>query len=89
MSYQNSVLVSSQTFSPCYLQVRRLIKTSKIQTKTFADVCLTGSTPDTRKKLQAFADLLEKCFTLDPDKRITAKQALAHPFISSARQMQK
>eukprot|EP00193_Tetraselmis_chui_P021788 CAMPEP_0177793834 /NCGR_PEP_ID=MMETSP0491_2-20121128/25303_1 /TAXON_ID=63592 /ORGANISM="Tetraselmis chuii, Strain PLY429" /LENGTH=845 /DNA_ID=CAMNT_0019316409 /DNA_START=173 /DNA_END=2710 /DNA_ORIENTATION=+ len=69
--------------------VRRLIKTSKIQTKTFADVCLTGSTPDTRKKLQAFADLLEKCFTLDPDKRITAKQALAHPFISSARQMQK
>jgi len=54
--------------------VRRLMKTAKIQSKTFADVCLLGSTPDTRKRLLAFADLLDKCFALDPEKRITPKQ---------------
>jgi len=29
-----------------------------------------------------FVDLLEKCFVLNPEKRITAKEALNHPFLS-------
>ncbi|TRM57165.1 kinase-like domain-containing protein [Schizophyllum amplum] len=33
------------------------------------------------KTLVAFADLLDKCLTLDPSRRITPREALAHPFI--------
>mmetsp|Transcript_10150 Transcript_10150/g.29167 ORF Transcript_10150/g.29167 Transcript_10150/m.29167 type:complete len:887 (-) Transcript_10150:1367-4027(-) len=61
--------------------IRRHLKTSKIQTKTFAEV-LSASGGD-KKKAAALADLLDKCLALDPDRRITAKQALAHPFIAS------
>ncbi|MCL7022073.1 hypothetical protein MKW94_012722 [Papaver nudicaule] len=34
------------------------------------------------KMLANFKDLLERIFVLDPDKRLTVAQALAHPFIS-------
>ncbi|KAM5542025.1 hypothetical protein V8D89_004335 [Ganoderma adspersum] len=33
------------------------------------------------KLLLSFVDLLEKCLTLDPSKRIAPKEALVHPFI--------
>lgn len=33
------------------------------------------------KMLLAFIDLLDKCLTLDPQRRITPKEALVHPFI--------
>ncbi|KAI0628855.1 kinase-like protein [Trametes polyzona] len=33
------------------------------------------------KLLLSFVDLLDKCLTLDPSKRITPKEALVHPFI--------
>ncbi len=36
---------------------------------------------DEAKTLMAFIDLLDKCLALDPAKRITPKEALAHPFI--------
>lgn len=36
-----------------------------------------------RKLVLQLKDLLSKCFILDPAKRITAKEALQHPFISS------
>ncbi|CAL1703133.1 unnamed protein product [Somion occarium] len=36
---------------------------------------------DEAKTLTAFIDLLDKCLALDPSKRITPKEALAHPFI--------
>ena len=29
-----------------------------------------------------FADFLDKCFMLDPDKRITPQDALRHPFLA-------
>lgn len=31
--------------------------------------------------LTSFVDLLDKCFTLDPARRLTPHQALSHPFI--------
>ncbi|ONM32620.1 Protein kinase superfamily protein [Zea mays] len=34
------------------------------------------------KMLSSFKDLLDKIFTLDPEKRITVSQALSHPFIT-------
>jgi serine/threonine-protein kinase PRP4 len=36
--------------------------------------------PD-RRKLSQLADLLERMMVLDPDRRITTKEALRHPFI--------
>ncbi|OZJ01683.1 hypothetical protein BZG36_05355, partial [Bifiguratus adelaidae] len=41
----------------------------------------TMSDEETRL-LNAFIDLLDKALTLTPDKRITAKEALAHPFLT-------
>lgn len=36
---------------------------------------------DQQKKVVQLKDLLEKVFALDPSKRISLNQALAHPFI--------
>jgi len=36
---------------------------------------------DEMKVLTSFVDLLDKCLTLDPSKRITPKEALNHPFV--------
>jgi len=47
--------------------------------KDFAGL-LAGSEGD-RKKVAQLADLLERMMALDPDKRITPKDALKHPFI--------
>lgn len=43
---------------------------------------ITGSPGEDPKMLANFKDLLEKCFVLDPDKRLTVSQALNHPFIT-------
>ena len=42
------------------------------------------STKDKRSDVQQFADLLSKCFTLDPSKRITVRSALKHDFFRSS-----
>lgn len=34
------------------------------------------------KELNLFADLLDRCLALNPEKRITPAEALKHPFIS-------
>lgn len=39
---------------------------------------------DDRMLVQHLADLLDKMFTLDASKRITVKEALQHPFVSSS-----
>jgi serine/threonine-protein kinase PRP4 len=36
---------------------------------------------DEAKLLAAFVDLLDKCLTLDPARRISPREALVHPFI--------
>jgi serine/threonine-protein kinase PRP4 len=33
------------------------------------------------KLMASFIELLDKCLTLDPSRRITPREALAHPFI--------
>eukprot|EP00258_Populus_trichocarpa_P049410 XP_024465429.1 serine/threonine-protein kinase prpf4B isoform X2 [Populus trichocarpa] len=43
---------------------------------------ISGSPGEDPKMLANFKDLLEKLFVLDPEKRMTVNQALAHPFIT-------
>lgn len=62
----------------CCLQIRRTIAAPHVK-KDFAGL-LAGSEGD-RKKVAQLADLLERMMALDPDKRITPKDALKHPFI--------
>jgi len=33
------------------------------------------------QSIEDLADLLEQCFTLNPQKRVTCEQALRHPFL--------
>ena len=42
---------------------------------------LLGGSEGDRKKVSQLADLLERMMALDPDKRITPKDALKHAFI--------
>ena len=39
-----------------------------------------GMTDAESRELNHFIDLLERCLTLNPDKRITPSEALKHPF---------
>ncbi|ORZ20356.1 kinase-like domain-containing protein [Absidia repens] len=41
-----------------------------------------GLTEEENRLLLAFVDFLEKCLVLTPDRRMTAKEALVHPFIT-------
>ena len=58
--------------------MRRLIPNPTVR-KDFAAL-LANQAPD-RRKLVQLADLLERMTVLDPDRRITPKEALRHPFI--------
>lgn len=42
----------------------------------------SGTLDEDSRIVGQFKDMLEKIFTLDPDKRMTVSQALNHPFIS-------
>ena len=41
-----------------------------------------GMTDAESRELNHFIDLLERCLTLNPDKRITPSEALKHPFFT-------
>jgi serine/threonine-protein kinase PRP4 len=43
------------------------------------------SAGDDRELVSQLADLLEKCLALDPKRRCTVLEALAHPFIKTVR----
>jgi serine/threonine protein kinase len=34
------------------------------------------------RAVQVFAEFLDKCLTIDPKKRMSAEEALAHPFMN-------
>ncbi|KAI9276600.1 kinase-like domain-containing protein [Sporodiniella umbellata] len=42
----------------------------------------TSNSDEESRLIQAFIDLLDKCLILGPDKRLTPKEALMHPFIT-------
>ncbi|CAH8385056.1 unnamed protein product [Eruca vesicaria subsp. sativa] len=46
------------------------------------DSIIKGYPGEDPKMLAHFKDLLGKIFIFDPEKRLTVKQALAHPFIT-------
>lgn len=52
-----------------------------IKPKGFGSI-IKGDSGDDPKVVVLFKDLLDKIFTLDPEKRLTVSQALAHPFIT-------
>lgn len=67
---------------------RIVTKTIDIKTKPVRDLKSRLIPKDKRigeqekKELESFADLLDKCLDLRPDKRITPVDALKHPFIT-------
>ena len=61
--------------------VRRLIGNPTVK-KDFSAL-LAGQSPD-RRKLSQLVDLLDRMMQLDPDKRISPKEALRHPFLKDA-----
>lgn len=59
--------------------VQSVVKATRdLQQELIADQNLPE---DQQKKVIQLKDLLEKVFALDPAKRISLNQALAHPFI--------
>ena len=58
--------------------------TQDLQAKLLA--ATQDESPEMRKLVMQFKDLLEKTLALDPTKRITAEQALKHPFLLSQQQ---
>ncbi|KAG2301978.1 hypothetical protein Bca52824_030629 [Brassica carinata] len=52
-----------------------------VKPKDFGSI-IKGYHGEDPKMLAHFRDLLDKIFILDPEKRLTVKQALAHPFIT-------
>lgn len=42
----------------------------------------SGMSDAETKELNHFVDLLERCLTLNPDKRLTPAEALRHPFFT-------
>ena len=41
-----------------------------------------ASASENKDTVRSFADFLEKCFMLDPDKRLTPQDALRNPFLA-------
>jgi len=65
------------TFS--FQLIKRMIV--NVKPKDFGSI-IKGYPGEDPKILAHFRDLLDKMFILDPERRLTVSQALAHPFIT-------
>lgn len=54
--------------------------TRDLRTRLMANV--KGVSDVEIKELNAFVDLLDRCLSLNPERRCTAAEALRHPFIT-------
>ncbi|KAJ0408820.1 hypothetical protein P43SY_000716 [Pythium insidiosum] len=61
--------------------VLRVLDAIKTKFDLGAALLSAKSSTDDRKQVLELRNLLERMFTLDPAKRISAKEALAHPFV--------
>jgi serine/threonine-protein kinase PRP4 len=64
--------------------VTRLVHVTRPTRELQSVLMKAKAASDDRIMVQHLADLLEKIFTLDPAKRISVKEALHHPFVSSS-----
>ena len=48
-----------------------------------------GSQSQDQRAISLFADFLERCTVVDPQKRMTADEALLHPFLNILRERQQ
>lgn len=54
--------------------------TRDLKTRLMANV--KGMNDDEIKEINAFVDLLDRCLSLNPERRCTPAEALRHPFIT-------
>jgi len=59
----------------------RILKPERDLLEMLTDHTAASMSVGERKKLPQLADLLEKIFILDPEKRLKVEDALNHPFI--------
>lgn len=63
--------------------VLRLMDAIKTKNDLGNNLMSAKSSTDDRKLVLELRNLLERMFTLDPSKRITVREALAHPFVKT------
>ncbi|ETM44107.1 CMGC/DYRK/PRP4 protein kinase, variant 1 [Phytophthora nicotianae] len=64
--------------------VLRLMDTIKTKNDLVGSLMAAKSATDDRKQVLELRSLLDRMFTLDPTKRITVRDALAHPFVKGS-----
>ena len=63
--------------------IRRVVANPTVK-QTVREKVLEATSMDLdRRKTLAFADLLDKMLALDPDKRISVRDAMKHPFVTN------
>lgn len=64
--------------------ILRLMDTVKTKNDLGSSLAAAKSSTDDRKLVLELRSLLERMFALDPAKRISVREALAHPFVKSS-----
>lgn len=62
----------------------RLLDTVKAKNDLASTLAAAKSSTDDRKLVLELRSLLERMFVLDPAKRISVRDALAHPFVKTS-----